>query len=163
MPSSCCTYTIAILVFLYSNVATVYGQTWTPILVKNIITLGPQNTPDVTNVSRDGGYSVLLNGNVVWLYDDTESMDLEGNQLSFVSNSAAYAEPLNQDLSTVTDFGTVKVGDDGSGREIYAILTDDIAGNGGWIPFVTYELEFNEEMTGRERVAICGFPTLARD
>ena len=35
--------------------------------VKNVTFLGPQLSPDVEDVSRDGGYSVLVNGNIVWL------------------------------------------------------------------------------------------------
>ena len=129
-------------------------EPWTQISVKNVTILGPQLAPDVTNVSRDGGYSALINGNIVWLYDDTECMGFTGNQLSFVSNTAAIAN-LNQNLSTVKDFGVVMVGNDIYGRKEYAILANDTVGTGGWIPFQPDELQFNNKMKGQERVAIC--------
>ena len=131
------------------------ASAWTPIVVKNITTLGPQFTPDVTYVSRDGGYSVLINGNIVWLYDDTECMDLGGKQLSFVSNTAAYADQPNKNMSTVSDFGVMQVGTDKDGNKNYAILADASVGTGGWIPFQPDELDFNQQKKGVERVAIC--------
>ena len=124
-------------------------------MVKNITYIGPQSTPEVTNVSRDGGYSVLINGNIVWLYDDTECMGYAGNQLSFVSNTAAYAHQPNKNESTVKDFGVVMVGKDQYGRKEYAILADKTVGTGGWIPFMQDELDFNKQKNGEERVAIC--------
>lgn len=60
--------------------------------VKNVTFLGPQLSPDVEDVSRDGGYSVLVNGNIVWLYDDTECFDADHNQVSFVSNTDAFGD-----------------------------------------------------------------------
>ncbi|MCJ1395930.1 hypothetical protein MMC18_008816 [Xylographa bjoerkii] len=139
--------------FVMPAIVPVLCVPWTQISVKNITLLGPQFTPDVTNVSRDGGYSVLLNGNIVWLYDDTECMGHAGNQLSFVSNTAAVADP-NQNISTVKDFGVVMIGSDKYGRKEYAILANDTVGTGGWIPFQPDELQFNNKMKGQERVAI---------
>ena len=130
-------------------------RAWTPINVKNITALGPQLTPDVTYVSRDGGYSTLINGNIVWLYDDTECMDPEGKQLSFVSNTAAYADQPNKNVSTVADFGVMEVGAGKSGSKNFAILADTSVGTGGWIPFQPDELDFNQQKQGIERVAIC--------
>ena len=124
--------------------------------VKNIRFIGSQITPDVTDVSRDGGYSVLINGNIVWLYDDTECMGYAGQQLSFVSNTAAVSQP-NQNISTVQDFGVVLVGEDSQGRKEYAILANDTVGTGGWIPFQPDELQFNDDNKGQERVAICEY------
>ncbi|MCJ1379385.1 hypothetical protein MMC17_002486 [Xylographa soralifera] len=136
-----------------SAIVPVLCEPWTQISVKDTTLLGPQLTPDVTNVSRDGGYSALINDNIVWLYDDTECMGYAGNQLSFVSNTAAVANP-NQNISTVKDFGVVMVGSDNHGRKEYAILANDTVGTGGWIPFQPDELQFNNKMKGRERVAI---------
>lgn len=161
MPKNCNTCKFMILACLYSSFWSVYGQTWTPILVKEVTSLGPQYSPDVTNVSRDGGYSVLINGHILWLYDDTECMDLEGNQLSFVSNSAAYADRPNENISSVADFNTAHVGEDASGRERFAIVADTDVGTEGWIRYGADELDFNAEMTRKERVAICGFITFA--
>ena len=145
--------TLVFLVVLYAT--TILGQTWSPIIVKQVTQLGPQLTPDVTNVSRDGGQSVLLNGNIVWLYDDTECMGYAGDQLSFVSNTAAYANKPNTDISVVKDFGVVMVGEDEYGRKQYAILADKTVGTGGWIPFRQDELDFNNDNKNGERVAIC--------
>lgn len=162
MPKNCNTYKISILACLYISFSIVYGQAWTPVLVKGVTSLGPQYSPDVTNVSRDGGYSVLINARILWLYDDTECMDLEGNQLSFVSNSAAYADRPNENISSVADFNTARVGEDSSGRERHAIVPDTDVGTEGWIQFGADELDFNAEMTRKERVAICGFIAFAK-
>ncbi|KAL8834837.1 MAG: hypothetical protein Q9170_003579 [Blastenia crenularia] len=130
-------------------------RAWTPIVVKSVTALGPQITPDVTRVSRDGGYSVLLNDHIVWLYDDTECMDLGGKQLSFVSNTAAYAKDANKNITVLQDFGVEVAGKDKkSGLTEYAILADTTVGTGGWISFSADELDFNEERKGKERVAI---------
>jgi len=139
---------------MYLTIIPALAEPWTRIGVKTITLIGPQLTPDVTNVSRDGGYSVLINDNIVWLYDDTECMGYAGNQLSFVSNTAALSYP-NQNMSTVDDFGVVEVGTDRYGRKESAILANDTVGTGGWIPFMPDELQFNDNNKGRERVAIC--------
>ena len=138
-------------------------QAWTPIVVKNVTTLGPQLTPDVTNVSRDGGYSALINGNIIWLYDDTECMDTQGNQLSFVSNTAAYANQPDSNVATVTDFGTVNLGTNPDGSPKTAILAHTTVGTGGWIPFQLEELQYNKQMNGKERVAICEHPSIDKN
>ena len=130
-------------------------QVWSPISVKDTFYLGPQLAPDVTNVSRDGGYSALINGKIVWLYDDTECMNLEGTQLSFISNTASVANEPNSNISLVKDFGVTMIGKDDYGRPQYAILADATVGTGGWIPFLPDELEFNMRGTGHERIAIC--------
>lgn len=119
--------------------------------------LGPQLSPDVTDVSRDGGYTALINGNIVWLYDDTECFDREGAQISFISNTAAYSSQPNVNLSSVTDFGVVDAGKDQNGESKLAILADTTVGTGGWVPFQPDELEFNKQKNGQERVAICSF------
>lgn len=142
--------------FLLWPVVIVCIHCWTPIIVKSITQLGPQITPDVTHVSRDGGYSVLLDGSIVWLYDDTECLDLQGKQLSFVSNTAAYAADSNTNISVLQDFGVEPVGkDEKSGNTDYAILANTTVGTGGWINFSPDELDFNHERKGVERVAIC--------
>lgn len=143
----------AISTLIFGTAVTV--SAWNPIVVKNVTSLGSQLTPDVTYVSRDGGSSVLINGNIVWLYDDTECMDMEGHQLSFVSNTAAYADQPNKNVSTVTDFGVMQVGVDKYGRKNKAILADTTVGTGGWVPFEADELDFNKQKKGVERVAIC--------
>ena len=130
---------------------------WTPVVVKTVTTAGPQLTPDVTNVSRDGGYSALINGKIVWLYDDTECMDKTGNQLSFVSNTAAYQKIDNSNESAITDFGVVNLGSNQDGSPKTAILAGTNVRKGGWIPFEHDEIEFNEENNGKQRVAICEF------
>lgn len=135
-----------------------FGYTcgWTPIVVRNITQLGPQITPDVTRVSRDGGYSVLLNGQIIWLFDDTECLDRDGKQLSFVSNTAAYADDANKNVSMLVDFGVEAVGKDKkTGKTNYAILADTTVATGGWISFSRDELDFNDKRKGIERVAIC--------
>ena len=128
---------------------------WTPIVVKNVTLLGSQTSPSLTNVSRDGGYSVLLSQRIVWLYDDTECISADGKQLSFVSNTAAYAANLTPNRSTITDFGVVMVGHNQEGFTENALLGNDAVGGGGWIPFDRDELEFNERNKGRQRIAIC--------
>lgn len=98
----------------------------------------------------------MLNGQIIWLYDDTECLDLGGRQLSFVSNTAAYAKDANKNLSILQDFGVEAAGKDKkSGKTEYAILADTTIGTGGWISFSPDELDFNERRKGTERVAIC--------
>ena len=125
--------------------------------MKNVTELGPQLSPGVTDVSRDGGYTVLINGHIVWIYDDTECFDQEGNQLSFVSNTAAYSDQPNKNVSTVVDFGVVDLGKDKKGKPKSAILAKSSVGSGGWVPFQPDELQFNKQKNGQERVAICRF------
>ena len=138
-----------------SLISSALAEAYTPIIVRNVTLLGPQLTPDVTNVSRDGGYSALINGNIVWLYDDTECLDTQGHQLSFVSNTAAYANQPGSNVATATDFGLVNLGTNPNGSPKTAILAHTTVGTGGWIPFQSDELQYNEQMKGRERVAIC--------
>ena len=130
------------------------AQPWAQIAVRDIIILGPQLSPDITDVSRDGGYSVLVNGNLIWLYDDTECRSYAGDQLSFTSNTVATSD-ATKNISFVKDYGVVMVGKDEYGRDQYAILANETVGTGGWIPFQQDELRFNDRMSGRERVAIC--------
>lgn len=136
------------------------GTQWTPIVVKNVTEIGPQLSPGVTDVSRDGGYSALVNGNIVWLYDDTECFNREGKQLSFVSNTASYSDQPNKNMSTVADFGVIDLGKDKDGKKQSAILADTTVGTGGWIPFQADELQFNKQKKGQERVAICQIQSL---
>ena len=140
------------LALSYVTLATPY----TPIVVKNVTELGPQITPDVTNVSRDGGHSALINNNIVWLYDDTECLDSKGSQLSFVSNTAAVCASPQNNINLLRDFGVVNVGKDKDGSPKNAILAGTTVGTGGWVPFQPDELDFNNQMKGKERVAICG-------
>ncbi len=133
------------------------STSWTPIVVKSITPLGQQTSPALTNVSRDGGHSVVLNGQIVWLYADTECFSADGKQLSFVSNTAAYAAELKADLSTITDFGVVTVGKNDYGDTERAILHEEVVGGGGWIPFTEDELEFNDRNKGEQRIAICKY------
>ncbi|KAL9026989.1 MAG: hypothetical protein Q9196_004423 [Gyalolechia fulgens] len=144
------------LAFLIWVISFHCAKAWNPVVVKDVIALGPQMTPDVTRLSRDGGYSVLLDGHIVWLYDDTECLDSGGEQLSFVSNTAAYAKDVNRNVSMLQDFGVEAAGkDQKSGKSQYAILADTTVGTGGWIAFSSDELDFNERRKGKERVAIC--------
>lgn len=155
LSSLCALFFWALLLNLSFHATIVLSQSWSPIVVKTITQLGPQLTPDVTNVSRDGGHSVLLNGNILWIYDDTECMGYAGEQLSFISNTAAYANRPDTDICTVHDFGVEMVGEDQYGRKQYAILADETVGTGGWIPFRQDELDFNNGNDHGERVAIC--------
>ena len=82
-------------------------------------------------------------------------MDTQGNQLSFVSNTAAYVNQPSKDVATIADFGVVKLGTNPNGSPKTAILAHTTVGTGGWIPFQPDELQYNEQMNGKERVAIC--------
>ena len=85
-------------------------------------------------------------------------MDLQGDQLSFVSNTASYQTVNDSNVSAVTDFGVLDLGKDQNGSPKTAILAGTTVGTGGWIPFQPDELDFNEQMNGKEIVAICKFP-----
>ena len=147
-----CWFTIQITA---SALSVALVESYNPIVVKNVTELGPQLSPGVTNVSRDGGYSSLIGGRIVWTYDDTECFDHEGNQLSFISNTASYSDQPDKNISNVADFGVIEVGKEESGESKKAILADTTVGTGGWIPFQADELDFNDKNQGKERVAIC--------
>ena len=124
--------------------------------VKEVSVLGAQISPSLTRVSRDGGYSVLLDGQIVWLYDDTESLSDSGSLLSFVSNSAAYASQPHSSSLNVRDFSVVSVDAGPGGGKDSAVLGGEVAEAGGWIPFEAYERRFNtEKKDGDERIAVC--------
>ena len=99
----------------------------------------------------------MINGNIVWLYDDTECMDFDGSLFSFPSNTAAYAYQPNKNLLVMADFGVVMVGKDRFGRKKSAIFADSTIGTGGWISLERGELDFNKKLNGKERVVICTF------
>lgn len=143
------------LIYPLINVIPVSGEPWTPIVVKDINTLGVQVSSDLTNVSRDGGHSVLLNNQIVWLYDDTECMSVKGRLLSFVSNTAAYASDLDSSICSVKDFGVEVVGENEDGHNETAILSHRAIGGGGWIPFGEDESDLNDKDKGKKRIAIC--------
>ncbi|KAL8948557.1 MAG: hypothetical protein Q9222_005266 [Ikaeria aurantiellina] len=131
------------------------SSAWSPIVVKDVTELGPQITPKVTDVSRDGGYSVTLNDKIIWLYDDTECLDHGGKQLSFVSNTAAFAREPDGNVSMLQDFGIEAAGKDSkTGKTAYAILADTSVATGGWIPFSPDELDYNQRKKNVQRVAI---------
>ena len=126
------------------------AEPWTVVRVENIEFLGTQQTPDVTKVSRDGGFSCLINGNkAVWTYADTECFSSNGHQLSFLSNTAATSEP-NKNISLVHDYG-IEIVERGN----RAILAGDVVGMGGWINLTREEYEFNEYNANRRRIAVC--------
>ena len=85
-------------------------------------------------------------------------MDLQGDQLSFVSNTASHQTVNDSNVSAVTDFGVSNLGKEQNGGPKTAILAGTTVGTGGWIAFQPDELDFNEQMNGKERVAICKFP-----
>ena len=147
-PRWCASKVFAILLFILSLTSTA-----SLVSVSNVTFLGPQLTPDVEDISRDGGYSVVVNGNIVWLYDDTECFDAAHTQLSFVSNTGAFGDRSN--VSLAADFGVVDLGKDTNGKKKTAILAGTTVATGGWIPFQDDELHFNDEKKGQERVAIC--------
>ena len=128
--------------------------------VKNVTLLGAQVSPDVEEVSRDGGYSVLINGNIVWLYDDTECFDSTHTQLSFISNTGSFGDRSN--VSLVADPLAKTIGKDPNGKDKKAILPGTTVGSGAWVPFQRDELRFNDDKKGRERVAICRVPYTSR-
>lgn len=127
------------------------------LIIGNITHLGPLHSPDVTGVSRDGGTSVLLNGRITWIFDDTECLSEANQQLGFVSNSASHNKEPNANISSLQDFGIVNTGKNSQGKSEYAIRAGGSVGTGGWIPFKHTELDFNREDSGKSRVAICGY------
>ncbi|KAI9803291.1 MAG: hypothetical protein M1825_002082 [Sarcosagium campestre] len=142
-----------LLLTLIINAFTTAAAPWTPVVVKEVKVIGTQVTPNLTQVSRDGGTSVLLNDKITWLYDDTECRSQTGKQLSFISNTAAYSTDLENNVTTVKDGGLVLVSNE-KGKKEYAILADKTVGNGGWIPFGKEEVDYNGKNQGKQRIAI---------
>jgi hypothetical protein len=130
-------------------------RAWSPVVVDDVVPLGAQVSPELTNVSRDGGHSVLLNRRIVWLYADTECIGDDGARLSFASNTAAYAAQPRADIAAVRDFGLVAVGRNAFGDAENAVLAPDAVDGGGWVPFGADERRYNELNQGKRRIAIC--------
>jgi hypothetical protein len=130
-------------------------QSLSKIHVKNISYLGPQISPRLSGLSRDGGASVLLNDHVIWLFDDTELISKDDELLLFVSNTAAYSHAPEGNLTLLQNFGIYEQGEQSSSQSARAITVDKSLSAGGWIPFAEDELAFNRQDPGRERVAIC--------
>ncbi|KAF1982719.1 hypothetical protein K402DRAFT_424293 [Aulographum hederae CBS 113979] len=127
-----------IAVILLVTVASTSTPQKSLVAVSHVKALGVQQSQQIPNIYRDGGYSVLLNGKVIWLYDDTQINVEEGDGIiSFFSNSAAFSADPNRDILAVDDADSA-----------HANAT------GGWIPFTESELAFNREYDGSVRVAI---------
>ena len=125
------------------------------IQVKTITYLGPQISPQLTGLSRDGGVSVLLNDHVVWLYDDTQLTSSTDELLLFVSNTAAYSHAPQANLTFLQNFGISEAGGQGGTSGEQTLSIDITLSGGGWIPFTKDELTFNRQDPGKERIAIC--------
>ena len=76
------------------------------VTVKNVTLLGPQVNPGLPGLSRDGGASVLLDGKVIWLFDDTQVLSGTGQLELFLSNTASYSYDPNKNITVLQDFGT---------------------------------------------------------
>lgn len=128
---------------------------WTRFLVKNVSYLGQQHSPGLSGLlGRDGGASVLINNRVVWLFDDTEIGSDSGGVL--VSNTAAYSYDPSKNLFELQSFGFRPAnGQDSSSLDQKVILSKSLSANGGWIPFETREIAFNQQSPGSKRIAIC--------
>jgi hypothetical protein len=148
--------TLFVYLFLHLN-CSLAQQSQSKIHVKNVSYLGPQINPRLSGLSRDGGASVLLNGHVVWLFDDTEVTSNNDELLIFVSNTAAYSHAPNANLTLLQNFGISASVKEGSGQSEHAMATDKSLSGGGWIPFAEEESAFNRQDPGKDRVAICGW------
>lgn len=127
------------------------------IQVKNISYLGPQISPQLSGLSRDGGASVLLNDHVIWLFDDTQIISKDGELITFMSNTAAYSHAPKTNLTLLQNFGIATLGKQRPNQSGDSVTLDESFSNGGWIPFTEDELAINRQNPGRERVAICKF------
>jgi hypothetical protein len=61
------------------------------LFTKNVFYLGQQISPQLPGLSRDSRASVLLNGRLVWLFDDTEVTSKDDELPILMSNAAAYS------------------------------------------------------------------------
>ena len=149
------------LVYLYwQSILSFAGGSEFRIDIKKITYLGPQTSPQFPGVgslslSRDGGASVLLNGKVVWLFDDTQvTSNAEELLLLFVSNTAAYSHAPNGNLTLLKDFGISTAARQSGAPGGQNLTIDKALSAGGCIPFTKDELLFNRQDPGKERVAI---------
>jgi hypothetical protein len=122
---------------------------------KTSLNLGPQINPRLSGLSRDGGASVLLNGHVVWLFDDAQVTSKDDELLIFVTNTAAYSHAPNANLPFLQNFGISASGKEGSCQSEHTIVVDKSLSGGGWIPFAEDESAFNRQGPGKDRMAIC--------
>ena len=149
------------LVHLYWQfILSLAGRSESRIDIKNVTYLGPQISPQLPGVgpsslSRDGGASVLVNGNVVWLFDDTQVTSDAEELLLFVSNTAAYSHNPDGNLTLLKDFGISTAAGQSGAPGGQSLNIDKALSAGGWIPFTKDELLFNRQDPGKERVAIC--------
>jgi hypothetical protein len=145
---------LVVYLCLYLNFS-LAQQSQSKIHIKNISYLGPQLSPRLSGLSRDGGASVLLNGHVVWLFDDTEVTSNDEELLIFVSNTAAYSHAPKSNLTLLDNFGISASGKQSPSQSEHALAADKSLSGGGWIPFAEDELAFNRQDPGNERFAIC--------
>lgn len=127
-----------------------YAQVVGLITIKNVTIIGAQTNPGLA-VSRDGGVSVLLNGKVLWLFDDTTVTNSSGTLVSFSSNSAAIASNSN-DVTALQDISYASVDTGGTKAAFQKNAGDQIS---DWILLSPSELVFNQNQTSGLRMAIC--------
>lgn len=145
-----------LLVYLWLHLHTSLAQQSPPkIHIKDVSDLGPQVNPHLSQLSRDGGASVLLNDHVVWLFDDTQVSSDEDELLVFASNTAAYSHAPKANLTLLQNFGIHASAVQSLGQGGHDTATDQRLSGGGWIPFTADESAFNQQAPGKERVAIC--------
>jgi hypothetical protein len=71
--------------------------------VRDVKELGLQENHKAIRTSREGGHSVLINGRVVWLYDNTKQLGKGGTAVSHRRVSAAYSTDPDKRIRLIED------------------------------------------------------------
>ena len=124
------------------------------VTVQNVTLLGPQVILGLPGLSRDGGASVLLDGKIIWLFDDTQILSETGQLELFVSNTASYSDQPNDNITLLQNFG-IPAEQSSTQQQQKTVQNQATVENGGWVPFIHSEAALNEVDPGKERIAIC--------
>ena len=106
-------------------------QSHPDIHIKNAFYLEWQVSPQLPGLSRDGGTSVLLNGRLVWLFDDTE-VTPRMMSYSFLCPTPLHAPVLLRNITLLRNFGIFASGKLSTAQE-QAMTAYQTLSDGGWI------------------------------
>jgi hypothetical protein len=96
--------------------------------IKGVFCLKWQINPQLPRLSRDGGASVLLNGHLIWLFDDTEVTP----GVVDCSNTTVYSHAPERNITLLRNFGIFTSGKLRTAQE-RAVIAYQTLSDGGWM------------------------------
>jgi hypothetical protein len=130
-------------------------QSQSEIHIKNVVYHGTQISPQLPGLYRDGSASVLLNGRVIWQFDDIGSPPRTPSFSLLCPTLLRTAMLLSEISHCCSIFGIFASGKQNTAQE-QAVAAVQTLSDGGWIPFAKDELAFNRKDPGQQHIAICG-------